>query len=379
MAIRHIMAIAVVLFAAFSVEGALTEEGRTDFESGKGLLARLLANMGSYDVIKDKVGMDKATEFLRFFARNQASGGAAGATSLCIVYPLDFARTRLDADVGAGGNREFDGPCDGLEMIYRTEGIQGLYRGFAISAVGIIVYRGAYFGMYDTAKADKQFPLESIIRMTKNPNVLKVPKGIHKDAQCKEIAAYLTRVSKDQGGTFLWRGNLANVLRYFPTQALNFAFKDTCKKFFMGDVDALKVPKDITKDAQEKDIAAYLTRMISEEGVASLRRGNLANVIRYFPTQALNFAFKDMYKTVFLGVVDPLVLPKDITKDEQYKDIAAYLTRMISEEGVASLRRGNLANVIRSFRTQALNFAFNKEGLNIVILVDSSGAMKLAA
>ncbi|CAH1250466.1 SLC25A5 [Branchiostoma lanceolatum] len=224
MAIRHIMAIAVVLFAAFSVEGALTEEGRTDFESGKGLLARLLANMGSYDVIKDKVGMDKATEFLRFFARNQASGGAAGATSLCIVYPLDFARTRLDADVGAGGNREFDGPCDGLEMIYRTEGIQGLYRGFAISAVGIIVYRGAYFGMYDTAKADKQFPLESIIRMTKNPNVLKVPKGIHKDAQCKEIAAYLTRVSKDQGGTFLWRGNLANVLRYFPTQALNFAF-----------------------------------------------------------------------------------------------------------------------------------------------------------
>merc|ERR1719453_1309709 len=29
-----------------------------------------------------------------------ASGGAAGATSLCFVYPLDFARTRLAADVG---------------------------------------------------------------------------------------------------------------------------------------------------------------------------------------------------------------------------------------------------------------------------------------
>ena len=24
----------------------------------------------------------------------------------------------------------------------------------------------------------------------------------------------------------LWRGNTANVIRYFPTQALNFAFKD---------------------------------------------------------------------------------------------------------------------------------------------------------
>lgn len=33
---------------------------------------------------------------------NLASGGAAGATSLCVVYPLDFARTRLGVDVGKG-------------------------------------------------------------------------------------------------------------------------------------------------------------------------------------------------------------------------------------------------------------------------------------
>jgi solute carrier family 25 (mitochondrial adenine nucleotide translocator), member 4/5/6/31 len=30
----------------------------------------------------------------------------------------------------------------------------------------------------------------------------------------------------------VWRGNGTNVLRYFPTQALNFAFKDTYKKMF---------------------------------------------------------------------------------------------------------------------------------------------------
>jgi solute carrier family 25 (adenine nucleotide translocator) protein 4/5/6/31 len=29
-----------------------------------------------------------------FFIGNMASGGAAGATSLSVVYPLDFARTR---------------------------------------------------------------------------------------------------------------------------------------------------------------------------------------------------------------------------------------------------------------------------------------------
>jgi solute carrier family 25 (mitochondrial adenine nucleotide translocator), member 4/5/6/31 len=34
-------------------------------------------------------------------------------------------------------------------------------------------------------------------------------------------------------------------------------------------------------------------------GVVSLWRGNTANVIRYFPTQALNFAFRDKFKAMF--------------------------------------------------------------------------------
>ncbi|KAL0626162.1 ADP/ATP translocase 2 [Plecturocebus cupreus] len=41
-----------------------------------------------------------------------------------------------------------------------------------------------------------------------------------------------------------------------------------------------------------------------EQGVLTFWRGNLAHVIRFFPTQALNFAFKDKYKQVFLGGVD---------------------------------------------------------------------------
>lgn len=42
---------------------------------------------------------------VKFFFGNIASGGAAGASSLCFVYPLDFARTRLAADIGSGANR----------------------------------------------------------------------------------------------------------------------------------------------------------------------------------------------------------------------------------------------------------------------------------
>ena len=34
----------------------------------------------------------------------------------------------------------------------KSDGIGGLYRGFVISCVGIFVYRGFYFGLYDTLK-----------------------------------------------------------------------------------------------------------------------------------------------------------------------------------------------------------------------------------
>ena len=54
-------------------------------------------------------GVDKKTQFWRYFAGNLASGGAAGATSLLVVYPLDFARTRLAADMGKGDARQFKG------------------------------------------------------------------------------------------------------------------------------------------------------------------------------------------------------------------------------------------------------------------------------
>lgn len=98
-------------------------------------------------------GVDKKTQFWRHFAGNLASGGAAGASSLCVVYPLDFARTRLAADVGkAGGTREFTGLGNCLTKIFKSDGLIGLYRGFGVSVQGIIIYRAAYFGFYDTAR-----------------------------------------------------------------------------------------------------------------------------------------------------------------------------------------------------------------------------------
>ncbi|KAJ8573561.1 hypothetical protein K7X08_010072 [Anisodus acutangulus] len=93
--------------------------------------------------------------YWKWFAGNLASGGAAGASSLFFVYSLDYARTRLANDAKAskgGGARQFNGLVDVYKKTLASDGIAGLYRGFNISCVGIIVYRGLYFGLYDSLK-----------------------------------------------------------------------------------------------------------------------------------------------------------------------------------------------------------------------------------
>lgn len=94
--------------------------------------------------------VDKKKEFLKSFAINMASGGLAGAGSLAIVYPLDYARTRLASDVGSG-EKQFKGLVDCLaKTAAGPKGPLGLYNGFGVSVAGIIPYRGVYFGFFDT-------------------------------------------------------------------------------------------------------------------------------------------------------------------------------------------------------------------------------------
>jgi hypothetical protein len=67
-------------------------------------------------------------------ARAECAGGLAGAGSLLIVYPLDFARTRLAADLGrTGQDREFQGIVDCVTKVARRGGPLALYQGFGVS------------------------------------------------------------------------------------------------------------------------------------------------------------------------------------------------------------------------------------------------------
>jgi len=174
-------------------------------------------------------GIDK-NDFWKFFAGNLAAGGAAGATSLLIVYPLDFARTRLGADVGkAAADREFKGLFDCVIKSYKADGlIRGLYPGFISSVQGIIIYRAIYFGAYDTAKT-----------MVDKPNILTKFAIAQAVAMGSVTVAYpfdtvrrrlmmmsgqgekmysgtmdcWRKILRDEGAAAFFKGNFTNVLR----------------------------------------------------------------------------------------------------------------------------------------------------------------------
>jgi len=113
-------------------------------------------NFAFKDYFKRMFGYTKQKDgYTKWFIGNLLSGGAAGACSLFFVYSLDYARTRLANDnksAKKGGERQFNGLLDVYRKTMKSDGIQGLYRGFTISCAGIIVYRGLYFGMYDSLK-----------------------------------------------------------------------------------------------------------------------------------------------------------------------------------------------------------------------------------
>lgn len=179
-------------------------------------------------------GVDKKTQFWRYFAGNLASGGAAGATSLCFVYPLDYARTRLGADVGkSAAERQYKGLVDCIAKTFKSDGPIGLYRGFVVSVQGIIIYRAAYFGCFDTAKGmlpdpkNTPFIISFLIAqaVTTLSGIVSYPfdtvrrrmmmqsgraKG---DIMYKNTLDCWVKIAKTEGSSAFFKGAFSNVLR----------------------------------------------------------------------------------------------------------------------------------------------------------------------
>lgn len=110
-------------------------------------------NFAFNDQIKAIFKSSSEESYLKKVLKNIFSGGVAGALSSSLVYSLDYARTRLALDAkGSNMERQFTGLKDVYLKTWRSDGIRGLYKGFLTSVVAVMVYRGFYFGLYDSLK-----------------------------------------------------------------------------------------------------------------------------------------------------------------------------------------------------------------------------------
>jgi len=179
---------------------------------------------------------DPKKNFGMFFLANMASGGLAGAGSLCIVYPLDYARTRLASDVGSG-QKSFNGLADCLIKTAKgPSGPMALYNGFGVSVAGIIPYRGVYFGLYDSLadvnpyKKDKSFiGLASKFAIAQFTAITAgyasypfdtIRRRLQMQAEKPKSEWYYSgtvdcfwKILKDEGTSALFKGSSANALR----------------------------------------------------------------------------------------------------------------------------------------------------------------------
>lgn len=166
-------------------------------------------------------------------AKNITGGGCAGGASLLFVYSLDYARTRLANDLksskkGQEGTREFTGLFDVYRKTFKADGIAGLYRGFNISFVGIFIYRGFYFGLYDTIMP--MFPQSNLMLSFAVGYVVTVVSGL----ASYPIDTIRRRMMMTSGGGVKYKGSMDCAAYILKNEGVKSYFKGAGANILRG-------------------------------------------------------------------------------------------------------------------------------------------------
>jgi solute carrier family 25 (adenine nucleotide translocator) protein 4/5/6/31 len=107
---------------------------------------------------------EKCSEFIQptksnsrmiFFTKNIVSGGIAGSLLCFFFYPLDYCGSKLryndlNRTKGTRQNKI-------LDIFWNTltnEGVTALYKGAIVTCLSVFLYRGFYFGLYDSFRVE---------------------------------------------------------------------------------------------------------------------------------------------------------------------------------------------------------------------------------
>lgn len=83
---------------------------------------------------------------------NILSGVLGSWLALGVVYPFEHARNQISNNV----SRQNSSILKIMMRTTNTQGFSALYTGCTISMIGVALFRGTYFGVFDTFKGDRE-------------------------------------------------------------------------------------------------------------------------------------------------------------------------------------------------------------------------------
>jgi len=156
------------------------------------------------------------------------------------------------------------------------------------------------------------------------------------DVPYKGIGECATRTMKNEGALSFWRGNLANCIRYFPTQALNFAFKDKIKALFATPKTAPQWQKFGSNILSGGAAGTLSLLFVYSLDFARTKLANDAKAVTVAASSAsypIDTIRRRMMMTSGTGV--------------HYKNWVDCGAQIMKNEGVTSFFKGNGANILR--------------------------------
>ncbi|CAI5454331.1 unnamed protein product [Caenorhabditis angaria] len=141
------------------------EQGALALWRGNGAgVARCLPNhtlnFAFRDIYRNRIlkNVNRNRDFTKFLAGTFVSGGLGGATTLFLLYPFDFARTRLAIDAKKDGSKKYAGMVDCLKKIRVAEGFGGWFKGLSSAMQFVIASRAIFFGIFDSIRTSVDDP-----------------------------------------------------------------------------------------------------------------------------------------------------------------------------------------------------------------------------
>lgn len=171
------------------------------------------------------------------------AGAAAGIISYTAIYPLELIRSKLSVNID-GKARAYNNLSSALIQTYKNSGINGLYRGWVVSSIGMIPYQGITFLTYkylndkiNTESSYKglisgSFAGFAAVSVTYPFDVIKRKYHLTGEMGNKSYNSYYDIIKttyKSHGIRGFYRGLFACYSKIIPSSAIFFFSVDMCK------------------------------------------------------------------------------------------------------------------------------------------------------